>query len=169
MLDSVIDELIFSPVPEAGPSGTTHDYELPSPAVPEPQTDTVVPPQLESASEIPDVFKSYVAQLVNNMRWLDIVNWTEIQPQVAPFQAQIGLLQAELQQRSSQEADIRTLTLQLQSMQMEVQSLRSQANMAPHLQNEVAQMKQLVFDLLQGPTVDAHKPSEKSLGKARAS
>ncbi|KAH9857913.1 hypothetical protein C2E23DRAFT_880598 [Lenzites betulinus] len=144
-------EFMAPEMPEAGPSGTTHDYELPSPAVPEPQPDTVVPPQLESASEIPDAFKSYVAQLV------------------APFQAQVGLLQSELQQRSSQEADIRTLTLQLQSMQMEVQSLRSQANMASHLQNEVAQMKQLVFDLLQSPMVDAHKPSEKSLGKARAS
>ncbi|KAI0824208.1 hypothetical protein BC628DRAFT_1411133 [Trametes gibbosa] len=141
--------LILPSVPEAGPSGTAHDYEPPPPTLPETQADPV--PTLQTSSDIPDAVKLYLAQLV------------------APLQVQIGLLQSELQQRSDREADIRELTVQLQSTQLEVQSLRAQADMASHLQNEVAQMKQLVFDLLQRSIADTSRPSEKSLGKARAS
>lgn len=98
-----------------------------------------------------------------------LVVGTNMHCQVTPFQAQIQLLQSELQQRSNREADIHALTSQMQLIQAEVQSLRSQAAMASQLQNEVQQLRQLVSELMQRSTTDAPPPSEKSLGKARAS
>lgn len=89
--------------------------------------------------------------------------------QVTPFQTQIQLLQAELQQRSTREADLHALTSQMQLIQAEVQSLRSQAAMVSQLQSEVHQLRQLVSDLLGKPVTDSPQPSAKSLGKVRAS
>ena len=86
--------------------------------------------------------------------------------QVAPLQTQVQLLQAELQQRSTQAADLNTLTAQVRSLQAEVASLRPQAAMVPQLQVEINLLKQAVAALAQAP---AAAPSEKSLGKARAS
>ncbi|OJT09495.1 hypothetical protein TRAPUB_14029 [Trametes pubescens] len=136
-------------LPQAGPSGTVHDHEPPLPAMPTPQEDPV--PSPDSRPDIPDQVRAYINELVT------------------PFQAQIQLLQSELQQRSNREADILALTSQLQSVQAEVQSLRSQATMASQLQIEVQQLKQLVSELMRRSTTDASQPSAKSSGKARAS
>ncbi|KAI0374309.1 hypothetical protein BV20DRAFT_497716 [Pilatotrama ljubarskyi] len=136
-------------MPEAGPSGTTHDHDSPPPLLPnsqEHQTTTSEP-----ASDTPDHLKAYIADLVT------------------PLRTQIELLQSELRQRLSHEAGIALLTSQLQSIQAEVQSLRSQAAMALQLQNEVQQLKSLVSELVQRAVAGDTKQSAKSLGKARAS
>ncbi|KAI0639263.1 hypothetical protein C8Q77DRAFT_1152252 [Trametes polyzona] len=142
---------VHSEMPEAGPSGTTHDHEpLPPPPMPEHPQDVVSTPH-PPPTDAPEQVKAYVEQLIG------------------PFQAQIKLLQSELQQRSSQEADIRLLTSQLQSIQAEVQTLRAQSAMTSQLQSEVLQLKQLVSNLISSPVKNDPRVSMKSLGKARAS
>ncbi|KAI0757141.1 hypothetical protein C8Q80DRAFT_1116385 [Daedaleopsis nitida] len=147
-------DLMDLALPEAGPSGTTH--EDPAPAPPAPETSAASPsipdPPPEFAilpvppSDTSDHMKAYITNLVT------------------PLQTQIQLLQAELQQRSAQAADLTQLALQIRSLQTEVGTLRSQAALVPQLEAEIRQVKQLVAILTQ-----AHAPSEKSLGKARAS
>ncbi|KAI0361779.1 hypothetical protein OH77DRAFT_1390307 [Trametes cingulata] len=141
-------------MPQAGPSGTTHDHESPAPppppsAVPEHPRIQMPSPQLPAGA--PDHVKACITELVT------------------PLRTQIELLQSELRQRSNQEAGINLLSSQLQSLQAEVQSLRSQAAMASQLQSEVQQLRLLVSELVQKSMAGDYQHSAKSLGKARAS
>ncbi|KAI0778045.1 hypothetical protein BD413DRAFT_97815 [Trametes elegans] len=140
-------------MPEAGPSGTIHDHEpqqlqaFPIPEPPRGQPTTA----LSATPDVPDNIKTYLTNLIG------------------PLQAQIQLLQSELQQRASQAADVQALTAQVQLLQVEMQSLRPQAAMTVQLQTEVQQLKLLVSGLSQQSLSNAPVQSAKSLGKARAS
>ncbi|RPD63089.1 hypothetical protein L227DRAFT_497561 [Lentinus tigrinus ALCF2SS1-6] len=150
-------------MPEAGPSGTTHE---PSPAelsalhvspphIPNPIEHIVDPLDLAMLPvKLPDTSEQLKAY-VNNL--------------VAPIQTQVQLLQAELQQQSSRAADLSMLAAQVRSLQTEVDSLRPQAALVPQLQVEVNQLKQVVALFTQASTGMVSAPSQKSLGKARAS
>ncbi|KAI0724410.1 hypothetical protein C8T65DRAFT_563689 [Cerioporus squamosus] len=145
-------------MPEAGPSGTTHEPPPPEPPViPLRVSPTHMQDPIELAMlpiTLPDTseqLKAYINDLV------------------APLQTQVQLLQAELQQRSSQAADLSMLAAQVRSLQTEVDSLRPQAALAPQLQVEVKQLKHVVALLTQASAGMGSGPSEKSLGKARAS
>ncbi|RDX56012.1 hypothetical protein OH76DRAFT_1468474 [Lentinus brumalis] len=154
-----------SEMPEAGPSGTIHE-PLPAepPAIPPHMSPLRMPDPLEHMTEplglamlpvtLPDTSEQLKAY-INNL--------------VAPLQTQVQLLQAELQSRSSQAADFNMLAAQLRSLQMEVDSLRPQVALVPQLQAEVNQLRQVVSLLAQTSTGMVSAPSEKSLGKARAS
>ena len=74
-----------------------------------------------------------------------------------------------MQQRSNLAADLNMLAAQVRSLQTEVDSLRSQAALLPQLQAEILQLRQFVALLTQASTGMVSAPSEKSLGKARAS
>ena len=95
--------------------------------------------------------------------------WTDMSFKVTPLQTQIQLLQAELQQRPAKAADLDALTVQVRLLQSEVELLRPQAALVPQLQTEVQQLKEMVSLLTQASVGNFVAPSEKSLGKARAS
>ena len=86
---------------------------------------------------------------------------------MSPLQTQIQLLQTELQQRSSTAADTSGLSDQVRLLRAEVETLRSQAALVPRLQSDVDDLRQALASLMLEST--ASRPSEKSLGKARAS
>lgn len=113
--------------------------------------------------------KAYINNLVGFIVRQAALWYQSESSQVAPLQTQIQLLQAELQSRSSQAADFSMLSAQLRSLQMEVDSLRPQVALVPQLQAEVNQLRQVVSLLAQTSTGMVSAPSEKSLGKARAS
>ena len=64
-------------------------------------------------------------------------------------------------------ADMSALSDQVRLLRAEVETLRSQAALVPQLQSEVNELRQAVATLMQESTTS--RPSEKSLGKARAS
>ncbi|KAI0762847.1 hypothetical protein C8Q74DRAFT_1450957 [Fomes fomentarius] len=141
-----------SDMPEAGPSGITHEPLASAP--PHPAAQTPIPDPLAEAVVMPVHPLDTSAHLKT---WITNL--------VAPLQTQVQMLQAEAQQRSTQAADLTTLAAQVRSLQTEVASLRPLAALVPQLQAEVNHLKQFIAILTQAPGV---APSEKSLGKARA-
>ncbi|KAI8995497.1 hypothetical protein BD414DRAFT_409772 [Trametes punicea] len=134
-------------VPQACPSSARHDLDPPPPA-PVPDLEIPPVPTPPMPQEIPESLKEYVATLM------------------LPFQDQLGKMHAELQRRSNEVADMHTLNSQIQLLQSEMETLRSQAAMTSQLQNEVHQLRLLVSSLMRLPGVDISKELAKSLGKA---
>ncbi|KAM5538177.1 hypothetical protein V8D89_008064 [Ganoderma adspersum] len=146
-------------VPHAGPSGTTHESPLPEPLAIPASSESVPmpdPPAQFALLPIPppdtsEQLRMYITNLV------------------APLQTQIQLLQTELQQRPNQVAELNALSTQVRSLQSEVELLRSQAALVPQLRTEVQQLKEMMSFLMQATAGVPPAPSERSLGKARAS
>ncbi|KAI0670044.1 hypothetical protein C8Q78DRAFT_1192432 [Trametes maxima] len=143
------EEPIEPEMPEAGPSGTTHDHE---PLI-IPMPDPLEGPTLRPLPGVPNVSED-VKKLVSDA--------------VQPLHEQIHLLHIELERQSTEAADVRQLTSQLQTLHAEVQGLRSQAATASQLQAEVLQLKFLVASLLERTAASSTTQSAKSLGKIRA-
>ncbi|PIL32112.1 hypothetical protein GSI_06818 [Ganoderma sinense ZZ0214-1] len=144
-----------SDVPHAGPSGTIHELPpseplmIPAPSESVPISDPMA--QFALVPEVSEQLRTYITNLV------------------VPLQTQIQLLQTELQQRSNQVAELNALTTQVRLLQSEVELLRSQAALVPQLRTEVQQLKEMMSFLMQATAGVPSTPSERSLGKARAS
>ncbi|KAH9898519.1 hypothetical protein C8Q73DRAFT_780130 [Cubamyces lactineus] len=132
-------------VPEAGPSGTTHD--LVSPPAPPDYKDGYSRIPDANPSNIPASFKDYLSS------------------RLEPLQNQLVAMNHELERRISREADLQS---QISSLQVELQQLRdlrgSEASLVSQLQSQFDQMKVAMNKLM----ADMRKQSMKSLGKARA-
>ncbi|EJF66570.1 hypothetical protein BD309DRAFT_881731 [Dichomitus squalens] len=146
-------------IPQAGPSGTAHEPFPPEPLV------MSIPPQ---PVPLPDPLAQFAVLPIPPADMSEQLR-TYITNLVMPLQTQIQLLQTDLQQRPAQVADLDALTAQVCSLRSEVELLRPQAALVPQLRAEVQQLQEMVSFLTQATTGTLGVPSEKSLGKARAS
>ncbi|KAH9944504.1 uncharacterized protein BXZ73DRAFT_87389 [Epithele typhae] len=128
-------------VPQAGPSGTSHE----PPSVNPPAATT-----FDISYPMPDPLASAMANL------------TELPVSRMEIPEQLQMYITNLVP-----ADHNNLSDQLRLLRAEVDTLRSQAALVPQLQSEVQVLRQAMSNLSLGSAID--QPSEKSLGKARAS
>ncbi|KAH9946808.1 hypothetical protein B0H21DRAFT_741857 [Amylocystis lapponica] len=144
-------EPVDATIPEAGPSGTSHD---PDPTNQDVDMDVNAAAPSPTSPAVMEQLQGHITQIIR------------------PFATQIEILQAEFQRLSNQMADIKTLEARVGELTTEVEGLRIQASRTTELEAEGHRLRErmaVLTETFQSATIPRSNPaSAKSAGKARA-